>query len=49
MNQPMDTRNLTFMFYGFAVAWLIVFVYVLTLIKRSQRLRKALDEVEQLR
>lgn len=45
----MDTRNLTFMFYGFAVAWAIVFVYVLTLVRRSQRLKKSLDDLEQLR
>jgi hypothetical protein len=27
----MDNRNFIFMFYGFTAAWLIVFLYVLTL------------------
>src|ERR1035438_9756187 len=31
----MDSRNLGFMFYGFTAAWLIVFVYVLTLLRRG--------------
>ena len=44
----MDTRNLTFMFYGFAVAWAIVFVYVMTLVRRCQRLKKELDQVESM-
>jgi len=35
----MDHRNFEFMFYGFTAAWLIVFVYVLTLVRRGSRLR----------
>jgi CcmD family protein len=38
----MDKRNFQFMFYGFTVAWLIVFVYVLTLVRRGNRLRAEL-------
>lgn len=37
------------MFYGFAVAWLIVILYVLTLVRRSQRLKRSLDAVENLK
>ncbi|HYI95847.1 MAG TPA: CcmD family protein [Bryobacteraceae bacterium] len=44
----MDSRNFTYMFYGFAIAWLIVMVYVMTLIRRAQSLRRALQRVEQL-
>ena len=44
----MDSRNFTYMFYGFAIAWLIVMVYVLTLVRRAQSLRQALQRVEQL-
>lgn len=38
----MDSRNLGFMFYGFTAAWLIVFVYVLTLLRRGSRIRAEL-------
>jgi CcmD family protein len=44
----MDTRNFTYMFYGFGIAWLIVAVYALTLLRRAQKLRAALDQVERL-
>lgn len=44
----MDERNFTFMFYGFLAAWLIVMVYVISLIRRSSRLKKELDDVGRL-
>lgn len=44
----MDSRNVTFMFYGFAIAWLIVMVYVITLVRRTRRLKESLDQVERL-
>jgi CcmD family protein len=44
----MDSRNFWYMFYGFAVAWLIVTLYVVTLVRRTQRLRRALDQIEQI-
>ncbi|MBV9405039.1 MAG: CcmD family protein [Acidobacteriaceae bacterium] len=44
----MDTRNFTFMFYGFAAAWLIVVVYVISLARRGTRLKKELEDVKQL-
>ncbi len=44
----MDSRNFTYMFYGFAIAWLIVMVYVMTLVRRAHSLRRALERVEQL-
>ena len=44
----MDARNFTFMFYGFLAAWLIVMVYVISLIRRSSRLKKELEDVERL-
>jgi CcmD family protein len=42
----MDRRNFEFMFYGFTAAWLIVFVYVLTLVRRGRRVRSELARVE---
>jgi len=44
----MDQRNFTFLFYGFLAAWLIVLLYVVSLIRRSGRLKKELDDVKQL-
>ncbi|MBI3278850.1 MAG: CcmD family protein [Acidobacteria bacterium] len=42
----MDTRNFTYMFYGFAAAWLIVVIYVVTLVLRERRLSQ---EIQRLR
>ena len=42
----MDKQNFVFMFYGFTAAWLIVFVYVLTLVRRGSRIRRELKQYE---
>ncbi len=44
----MDTRNFTYMFYGFLAAWLILIVYVVSLAARERRLQKSLDELKRL-
>ncbi|HTP89439.1 MAG TPA: CcmD family protein [Bryobacteraceae bacterium] len=44
----MDTRNFTFMFYGFLAAWIIVLGYVVSIAMRESRLRKELDRVRQM-
>ena len=44
----MDTRNFTFMFYGFLAAWLIVLFYVVSLARRGTRLKRELENVKQL-
>jgi CcmD family protein len=44
----MDTRNFTFMFYGFLAAWLIVSLYVVSLARRGARLKKELEDVKRL-
>ena len=41
----MDNRNFLYMFYGFAAAWTIVVIYVLTLVSREKKLR---DEMRRL-
>ncbi|MGA3078115.1 MAG: CcmD family protein [Bryobacteraceae bacterium] len=38
----MDTRNFTFMFYGFLAAWLILVVYVLSLVSRERKITEQL-------
>ena len=44
----MDSRNFTFMFYGFATAFLILLAYVLSIAMREQSLRKELDRVRRM-
>lgn len=44
----MDARNFTFMFYGFAAAWVIVLLYVIALARRGARLKKELENVKRL-
>jgi CcmD family protein len=44
----MDVRNLTFLFYGFTAAWLIVLVYVISIAARERKLRQELDRVKRL-
>jgi CcmD family protein len=44
----MDARNFTYMFYGFAAAWLILALYVLSLVSRERKLRRELDGVKRM-
>jgi CcmD family protein len=44
----MDARNFTYMFYGFLAAWLIVLIYVISLARRSARLKRELDDIRNL-
>lgn len=41
-----EIRNLSFLFYGYSVIWIIVLGYVFYLSRREQNLR---DEIEQLK
>ncbi len=43
-----DPRLYSYMFYGWAAAWLVIIAFVLTLVFREQRLRKELDRVRQM-
>ena len=44
----MDQRNFMYMFYGFAAAWGILALYVVSLVMREGRLRKELDSVKRM-
>lgn len=44
----MDERNFTYMFYGFAAAWAIVVLYVLTLATRERKLQSEIDTLKNL-
>lgn len=44
----MDQRNFTYMFYGFAAAWLIIVVYVISLVAREKRIRQEMDRLRRM-
>jgi CcmD family protein len=43
-----DARNFTYMFYGFAAAFVILVVYVVSLAMRERRLRSEIDRVRRM-
>jgi cell division protein FtsL len=44
----MDERNLIFMFYGFAAAYLILAGYLVSLIARERRIQRQIETVRKL-
>ena len=44
----MDERNFTFMFYGFAAAWVIVSLYAVMLGRREKRLQSQIDSLKRM-
>ena len=44
----MDERNFTYMFYGFSAAWLLVAVYLATLVAREQRIRRSIEALQKM-
>jgi CcmD family protein len=43
-----DVRNFTYMFYGFAAAFVILVVYVVSLALRERKLRSEIDRVRRM-
>jgi CcmD family protein len=43
-----EARNFTYMFYGFAAAFLILVVYVVSLALRERKLRNEIDRVRRM-
>lgn len=41
----MDSRNFTFMFYGFLAVWLILTVYVMSLVSRERKIQRELKNL----
>jgi len=44
----MDERNFTYMFYGFAAAWGIMVVYVVSMVRREGKLRSEIERVKHM-
>jgi CcmD family protein len=43
-----EARNFTYMFYGFAAAFLILVVYVVSLALRERKLKREIDRVRRM-
>ena len=41
----MDSRNITYMFYGFSAVWIILAAFVVLLVSRERAIRKQLDSL----
>jgi CcmD family protein len=44
----MDVTNLTFLFYGYSAAWIIVVAFVLLLVRRGRRIDRELSRLRSL-
>ena len=44
----MDSRNFTYMFYGFAAAWAVLVIYVITLVSREKKIHQEMDRLKKL-
>ncbi len=42
----MDSRNFTYMFYGFLAVWLVLCAYVVSLATRERRIRRELERLK---
>lgn len=43
-----DNRNFRYMFYGFLAAWLVLVIYVISLVAREHGLRKQIDDLKRM-
>lgn len=41
-----EIRNLSYLFYGYTVIWVIILLYVFTLSRREQNLRHEIEELK---
>ncbi len=44
----MDTRNFTYMFYGFLAAWLVLAAYVVALVGRERKIKRELESLKRM-
>ena len=44
----MDERNFLYMFYGFAAAWLLIALYVISLVARERKLKAQLENLKRM-
>jgi CcmD family protein len=44
----MDTTLANYLFYGFATVWVLLAVYVLTLVARERRIRREIETLKRM-
>jgi CcmD family protein len=44
----MDSQNLRFLFFGYSAVWIIVFAFVVMLVKRGKRIDHELERLRSL-
>ena len=44
----MDSRNFTYMFYGFSVAWSILAIYAVSLMQRQSKINKQVESLKKM-
>jgi CcmD family protein len=44
----MDERNFQFMFYGFAAVWLLLALYVASLVSRGRNVRSQMENLRKM-
>lgn len=44
----MDTRNFTYMFYGFLAAWLVLCAYVVSMAAREHKIKRELERLRRM-
>lgn len=42
-----EIRNLSYLFYGYTVIWVLLLAYLYTLSRRERNLREQIDELKQ--
>ena len=48
LGDTMDSRNFTYMFYGFAAAWAVLVIYVITLVSREKKIHQEMSRLKKL-
>ena len=43
-----ESRNFTYMFYGFLAAWTILVLYVVSLVARERKIKQELDRLKNM-
>ena len=43
-----EDRNVRYMFYGFVAAWLVLVIYVISLVARERGVRKQIDDLRRM-
>ncbi len=48
MSAQSDNRNFRYMFYGFVAAWLVLVIYVISMVSRENTLKRQVENLKQM-